>query len=85
MEVFCISFIFALLIGIFQLMKMSRMIKEAKKAEVQRHAIFQTLQLISKQLGNSTDACSPNSTIRPNNWDSMKEAFKGPVRKDVRD
>lgn len=51
--------------------------------------INQTLSNISAQIDRSMlaqrDALEPTKPIKSNNWDSIREAFKGPTRIDLND
>ena len=86
MEAFLIFLILASLTANFLLSKKVQEIRAAQKISESKQGdhliylknIFDLVNQVASQ--SSLPSQLPQSPIKPNNWDSMREAFKGPVR-----
>lgn len=85
MEVFCIILLMLLLVGNFLLYRETRKISASLKTFESKQAdhtiylkhIFDIVNSIPQANG------APQTPIKPNNWDSIREAFKGPTRVEI--
>lgn len=85
MEVFCIVLLKFSLLCNFLLYRQIRKINAAQVISQNLHReTHQALSDIVDQIDNisSLPPQAPQPPIRPNNFDSLREAFKGPVRVD---
>jgi hypothetical protein len=85
MEVFFTVLLVASLIGNFFLSKSIREIRAAQKISDSKQEDLKIYLTNIFDIVRSIPLPSqlPQSPIKPNNWDSVREAFKGPVRVDL--